>query len=134
MKNILFRYAGFPVVCLLFLAACTASASGADRVTVDELKSMLERKEDIVLIDVRTPEEHREAHIPGSILMPLSTLEEVTKLPDGGRVILYCRSGIRSRTALKVLSDKGFKGLSDLDGGIIAWAASGGEVVSGLEE
>jgi rhodanese-related sulfurtransferase len=128
------RYAAFSIVCLLFLAALTVPARGADRVTVDELKSMLEKKEPVVLIDVRTPGEHREAHIPGSILMPLSTLGGVTKLPGGGRVILYCRSGSRSRRAYKILSAKGFKGLSDLKGGILAWVASGGEVVSGLEK
>ncbi|MBI1912577.1 MAG: rhodanese-like domain-containing protein [Deltaproteobacteria bacterium] len=91
---------------------------------------MLEKKETVILIDVRTPEEHNDAHIPGSILMPLDTLGSVKKLPEDGRIVLYCRSGKRSLKALEVLSNKGFKDLTDLEGGIQGWAASGGEVIS----
>lgn len=115
---------------LLMLMSANLSL-GAERVTAQELKAMLDRGEKIVLIDVRTPEEHREAHIPGSVLMPLDTLENVKKLPDGARHIIYCRSGKRSLKAMEILSAKGFKNLADLEGGINAWMAVGGPVVTG---
>ncbi len=113
---------------LLFSAAVTHAA---EKITAQELKAMLERKENVVLIDVRTPEEHREAHIPGSFLMPLDTLESVESLPEGSKHIIYCRSGKRSLSAIDILSAKGFKGLVNLEGGIIAWTKAGGPVVSG---
>ena len=116
-----------------FVLSSFTVAAGAEhaRVTPEELKAMLQKKERVILIDVRTPEEHNEAHIPGSVLMPLSTLEGVTNLPNGGNIVLYCRSGKRSQTALDILSRKGFKNLRDLEGGINAWTKSGGEVISG---
>lgn len=116
--------------CFFFLLLLPSFAGDAKRVTPKELQSMLEKKETVILIDVRTPEEHNDAHIPGSILMPLDTLGSVKKLPEDGRIVLYCRSGKRSLKALEVLSNKGFKDLTDLEGGIQGWAASGGEVIS----
>lgn len=119
------------VLSVLLLFSGVVYASGTGRVTVGELKSMLDAKEAVVLIDVRTPSEHADGHIPGSILMPLNTLEGVTKLPEGGRVVIYCHSGRRSQRALQILEAKGFTGLVDLEGGIVAWKAAGGSVVTG---
>ena len=116
----------------VLLSSCaSATAAESGRVTPDELKAMLAKKERVILIDVRTPGEHNEAHIPGSVLMPLDTLEGVTNLPNGGAIIFYCRSGKRSQQALDILARKGFKDIRHLEGGINAWIKSGGEVISG---
>lgn len=131
MEKTIFKYAFLSLSCALFILSAAAVSSGAERITAEELKAMLERGEKVVLIDVRTPQEHYEAHIPGSILMPLDTLRSVDKLPAGGRHIIYCRSGKRSLTAIDILTAKGFKNLVDLKGGINAWTAIGGPVVSG---
>ncbi len=124
------------IISIIIFGAVLSSSSAAtaaekNRVTADELKAMLAKKERVILIDVRTPAEHNEAHIPGSVLMPLDTLESVANLPNGGPIVLYCRSGKRSQTALDILSRKGFKDIRDLEGGISAWIKSGGEVISG---
>lgn len=125
-------YAFISIAFALVLSAATALAAGGDRVTAEELGAMLADGDGkVVLIDVRTPAEHREAHIPGSVLMPLYTLEGVDDIPEGNRVILYCRSGKRSLRAMDILSAKGFTGLADLEGGINAWIRSGGDVVRG---
>ncbi|MCC6503005.1 MAG: rhodanese-like domain-containing protein [Deltaproteobacteria bacterium] len=113
---------------LLFSAAAVSIA--ADKITARELMTLIEKKEKVVLIDVRTPQEHNEAHIPGSVLMPLDTLDTVTALPEGDRHIIYCRSGKRSLKAIEILSSKGFKDLTNLEGGINAWTAAGGAVNS----
>ncbi|MBZ0220987.1 MAG: rhodanese-like domain-containing protein [Candidatus Methylomirabilis sp.] len=129
MRNLLFT-----AIPLAFIIACFASVSiAADpaRVTAEELNAMMERGERVILIDVRTPKEHEEAHIPGSVLMPLDTLDNVESLPEDGHIILYCRSGKRSQTARGVLGWKGFKGVRDLEGGINAWIKSGRETISG---
>ena len=131
MEKTILKYALIPVSCAFFLFSAATASIGAQRVTAQELKAMLDAREKVVLIDVRTPQEHNEAHIPGSILMPLDTLDGVDKLPSGGRHIIYCRSGKRSLTAIDILSAKGFKNLVDLKGGINAWTAIGGPVVSG---
>lgn len=131
MEKTIFKAAFVSLSCAFFLFSAAAVAIGAERVTAKELKAMLDAKENIVLIDVRTPEEHNEAHIPGSVLMPLDTLQGVSALPPGGRHIIYCRSGKRSLRAVEILSENGFKNLTDLKGGIIAWTDNGGPVVSG---
>lgn len=131
MEESMIKYFFAPLSCLLFILSSATLSVGAERVTANELKAMLDRGEKVILIDVRTPQEHNEAHIPGSVLMPLDTLESVSSLPEGGRQIIYCRSGKRSLTAIKILSAKGFKNLADLEGGINAWMAIGGPVVSG---
>ncbi|MBI2400518.1 MAG: rhodanese-like domain-containing protein, partial [Deltaproteobacteria bacterium] len=131
MENIILKYVFIPLSCAFFLFSAATDSIGAERITAQELKAMIDAKENVVLIDVRTPQEHKEAHIPGSILMPLDTLGSVDKLPGNGKHIIYCRSGKRSLTAIDILSAKGFKNLTDLKGGIIAWTTIGGPVVSG---
>jgi len=128
-KNIL-KTALISLSSAFLLLSAAAVSSAADRITAEELKTMLEKNEKVVLIDVRTPQEHDEAHIPGSVLMPLDTLDTVTALPEGGKRIVYCRSGKRSMKAIEILSSKGFEGLTNLDGGINAWIKSGGQVNS----
>ena len=82
---------------------------------------MVRNDKDVILVDVRTPEEHRQKRIPGSILLPdyelKSRAEEV--LPDNdAKIVVYCRSGRRSAEAAKVLKEMGYKNVYDL-GGII---------------
>jgi rhodanese-related sulfurtransferase len=112
------------LVAALFIARPEAMASGGNRISVEELRKLMESKTPVVLIDVRTPEEFKEGHIPGAISMPLDTLEGVKTLPQGGKIILYCKSGRRSQEAFRILSAKGFKGLVDLEGGIVEWNES----------
>lgn len=131
MKNNIIRYAFMSMLSVFVLIGGGAYASASERVTANELKAMLDSKEGVVLIDVRTPAEHSEAHIPGSVLMPLDTLDGAKKLPEGGRVVIYCRGGVRSLKAMEILKAKGYTGLVDLEGGITAWIAAGGTVVSG---
>jgi len=131
MKNSIFKYALTILTGAFFLLSAASSSLAAGNITAKELKAMLDAGEKVVLIDVRTPEEHREAHIPGSVLMPLDTLQGVTSLPEGGKLVVYCRSGKRSLKAIEILSAKGFGELTNLEGGINAWTSIGGPVVSG---
>jgi phage shock protein E len=130
MEKSIFKAALISLSSVFLLFSAATVSIGAEKITAQELKAMLERGEKVVLIDVRTPQEHNEAHIPGSVLMPLDTLESVSKLPEGGRQIIYCRSGKRSLKAIEILSAKGFKDLTNLEGGINAWIAIGGPVTS----
>jgi rhodanese-related sulfurtransferase len=80
--------------------------------------------ENTLLLDVRTPAEYEEAHIPGSVLHPLGNLspEEVQQLATGkNHCVVICRSGNRARQAAEKLSAYSIPGLSVLQGGILAW-------------
>ena len=86
------------------------------------------RKQNTLLLDVRTPAEFEEAHIEGSVLHPLSELDadEVAKLAAGkDQCILVCRSGNRARQAAEKLKMSGLASLCILDGGVRAWEAEG---------
>lgn len=87
-----------------------------------------------LLLDVRTPAEFAEVHIPGSVLNPLDRLDPVSvrQLAEGkSACVLVCRSGGRAAQAAKALQAAGILKLAVLDGGIIAWQSAGLEVTRG---
>lgn len=88
-----------------------------------EAKAQLEQDKNIILLDVRTQEEYNEKHIEGSKLIPLNILEDKVEeeIPNKEqKIIIYCRSGNRSNTALNTLLKMGYKNVYDL-GGINSW-------------
>lgn len=93
------------------------------RITPEEAKSRLDAGEAIVLVDVRTAEEHADIRIPGSLLLPVDEIGQKAAevLPDkGATLFVYCRSGRRSAIAADELSKLGYTSIFDL-GGIIDW-------------
>jgi sulfur-carrier protein adenylyltransferase/sulfurtransferase len=96
--------------------------------TVTDLKKLLDSgADDFVLIDVRNPNEYEIAKIPGSILIPLSDIEQgagvdkVKQLVNGHRLIAHCKMGGRSAKALGLLKAAGLEG-TNVKGGITAWS------------
>ena len=93
-------------------------------VTPADLVARLARGEAITLLDVREPHEWEIARIPGALLAPLSRLEgELSRLDRASEVVAFCRSGVRSQTAGKLLRAAGFPRVSSLAGGILRYAA-----------
>lgn len=89
----------------------------------DEVNLNMKEDKNIVLVDVRTPEEYADVHIPGSILIPLDTIkrEANKKLTDKEATIyVYCRSGNRSDSAAKILAELGYTKVYNI-GGITSW-------------
>lgn len=90
----------------------------------DALKARLAANENLVLLDVRQPEEHAEKNIPNSILIPLGELParmaELEQLKDK-EIVVYCRSGNRSGQACMFLEMQGFTNPVNLHGGMLAW-------------
>lgn len=79
--------------------------------------------QDLVLVDVREPHEAEIASIPGAKLIPLGQLPaRMHELDSSDEIVLHCRSGARSATALRLLRDAGFTKLKNLEGGILAWS------------
>lgn len=92
-------------------------------ITPEQAKKRLESEKDIILLDVRTKEEHETGHIKDSILMPLDKLKEEAEksLKDKDvTIFVYCRSGSRSTSAAEILIGLGYKNVYNL-GGIIDW-------------
>ena len=82
-----------------------------------------QKKPDAVLLDVRTPQEYREGHIPGSKNVPLQTIDKVTSVAENKDTALYvyCHSGARSRQAANYLQQMGYTNVTDI-GGIAAYS------------
>ena len=82
-----------------------------------------QKNDDAVLLDVRTPQEYMEGHIPGSKNVPLQTIDKVTSVAENKDTALYvyCHSGARSRQAANYLQHMGYTNVTDI-GGIAAYS------------
>ena len=118
---------------VLFLAGCALPAGqevSYRQINMDEAITMMEEESSYMILDVRTPEEFADKHIPGAINIPNETIstEEIPELPDKDQLILvYCRSGNRSKQASEKLVALGYTNIVEV-GGINDWP---GETVSG---
>ncbi len=95
----------------------------AHKITPREVKELLTSGEKIVLLDVRTPEEYHEVHIPHSISLPLDELKAgITKTAPkkDAKIVTYCLSGMRAAQACRELADMGYTNVSNM-GGIRSW-------------
>lgn len=92
------------------------------QITQQAAKELIETNQDIAILDVRTPEEFNKKHIKGAVCFPNEQLqEEPASLPDKDQPILvYCRSGIRSKDAAQKLADMEYQHVLEF-GGIINW-------------
>ena len=92
-------------------------------VTATEVKQMMNERRPFVLVDVREPHEVEICRIPGSKLMPLSEFtSHMHELDSADQIVLHCLSGRRSAQAADLLMKAGFRRVSNLRGGIRAWA------------
>ena len=116
----------------LLLAGCAAPAEEITyrQINMDEVITMMEEESGYIILDVRSPEEFADKHIPGAINVPNETIgtEEIPELPDKDQLILvYCRSGNRSKQASEKLVTLGYTNIVEF-GGINDWP---GETVTG---
>ena len=123
------------LMALLLLSGCAAQVQKEQsyrQINMDEAIAMMEAENDYIILDVRTPEEFSEKHIPGAINVANETIgsEEIPELPDKDQLILvYCRSGNRSKQASEKLVALGYTNIVEF-GGINDWP---GEAISGTE-
>lgn len=96
---------------------------GYTQISQGEAKEMMKKNDGHVIVDVRRQDEYDDGHIPGAILIPNESIgtEKPAQLPDTDRIILvYCRSGRRSKEAARKLSDLGYTNVYEF-GGILDW-------------
>ena len=117
----------------LLLAVMLLTACGQDRendqgavyvnITAEEAKQIMDTEEGYIILDVRTQEEYDEGHIPGAIVISHEEITEKAEemLTDKNQLILvYCRSGRRSKIAAEALVELGYTNIKEF-GGIIDW-------------
>jgi len=128
------------VLLAVVLAACSAAPAAAptaspvapaqtrnlpadiDVATAESLRG----QPDVVMLDVRTPEEYAQGHIPGVVPIPLDQVpNRLAEIPKDKTVIVTCRSGNRSNQAAQILREKGYDNVHNMLGGITAWEKAG---------
>jgi adenylyltransferase/sulfurtransferase len=91
-------------------------------ITVDQLKMRLDRKDDIFILDVREPQEYEICNLKGH-LIPLRDLpKRINELDTAKEIVVHCKIGGRSRTAVEFMKQAGFRKVKNLVGGIDEWA------------
>ena len=116
------------LLAVMMLTACAQDKEN-DReavymnITAEEAKQIMDAEEGYIILDVREQDEYDAGHIPGAILIPYTQIEEkaAAMLPDQDQLILvYCRSGRRSKIAAEALVELGYTNIKEF-GGIIDW-------------
>lgn len=116
------------LLAVMLLTACVQNKENDQEavymnITAEEAKEIMDSEEGYIILDVRTQEEYDESHIPGAILIPNTEIEARAgeELPDKDQLILvYCRSGRRSKLAAKTLVELGYTNIKEF-GGILDW-------------
>ena len=117
---------------VMLLSGCALANSSASasyqQITQEEAKEMMKKDDGHIIIDVRRQDEFDEGHIPGAVLIPNESItdKQPEELPELDQIILvYCRSGRRSKEASQKLADIGYTHVYEF-GGINTWT---GEIV-----
>ncbi len=129
MKKWMIPVLGLCLLCAGFLTGCTGENMNYKHIDQETAKEMMKQDDGHVIVDVRRQDEYDAGHIPGAILIPNESIgtEMPEQLPDLDQIILvYCRSGNRSRQASKKLADIGYTNIYEF-GGINSW---NGEIVT----
>jgi len=112
------------ILSALLLTACAPGNSlGYKQITMSEAVKMMETEKNYIILDVRRADEFAEGHIPGAINVPNEEIgtAEIAELPDKSQLILvYCRSGRRSKEASEKLVKLGYTNIVEF-GGILDW-------------
>ena len=110
---------------LLLLTGCGGNSADVSyqQITQEEAKEMMDSQE-VIILDVREQGEYDSGHIPGAVLLPVGTIDETTAaevIPEkDSTVLVYCRSGNRSKTASSTLAELGYTNIYEF-GGINTW-------------
>lgn len=102
-----------------------SSVKGVTNLNDKEFQQELTDPSEKFLLDVRELSEVQQGYIPGMVHIPVGQLaERVNEVPKQQKILIYCRGGVRSGKAGKILLDNGFKDVSHLSGGINAWTGA----------
>jgi rhodanese-related sulfurtransferase len=123
MGLIIMAFGGVFTGCAYAERAEDTSKNGYIRITPDQANQMLQDNPQVILIDVRTPREYAQRHIPNARLVPNETIaaDAIAGLDKEDVILVYCRTGHRSWQAAQKLLDMGYQHIYDMEGGITQW-------------
>ncbi|MBP2641361.1 MAG: sulfurtransferase [Firmicutes bacterium] len=110
----------------ILMSACGQASNNSSpvpsyNVSIDQALTDWQNKS-VVILDVRTPGEYADGHIPNTMLIPLDQLpERLNEVPKEKKVYVICRSGNRSAQAVNLLRSKGFTNVYNVTGGMMQW-------------
>jgi rhodanese-related sulfurtransferase len=114
-------------ICLFSICGCNKQeevvANSYEQISAEEAKKIMDTEKDYVILDVREADEYEEGHIENAVLLPHEDIKNKAEdvIPDKDKLILvYCRSGRRSKIAAEALVDLGYTNVKEF-GGIIDW-------------
>ena len=115
-----------PLTAALLALAMTGTAFAADTVSPAQVAQQIkDPKTAPFLLDVRTPEEFAEGHVPGAKNIPVAEIEaRAAEVPKDRPVVVYCRSGARVKRANAILRERGWTNLVEMEGSMLAWDAA----------
>lgn len=123
MKKLIASFAA-----LILLAGCSSTGSATTvNLNVSEFSQKI-TEPDVIILDVRTPEEFASGHIEGALNIDFNSgdfANEITRLNPSENYAIYCRSGSRSGQAASIMHKAGFHDVSNLNGGVIDWTNAG---------
>jgi len=118
------------VASILFAPSLLPGGDGYGDVTVQEARTLIEDKPDLVILDVRTTSEYEDDHIEGAVNIPVQELgDRLDELSRDDELLVYCRTGNRSAQAVGILRDAEFAKIYHMNAGITAWIEAGYPVV-----
>ena len=114
------------ILCAVFIAffmSIPLAFANDDIVDISQQTLVDATPDKFLIVDVRTPEEFAEGHVPNAINIPLADIKENTAMfnDKSQAIVMYCRSGYRAGKALDILQEKGFTNLHHLDGDMLEW-------------
>lgn len=122
----------FMISLVFILLASAAAAAVARNVTPQDAYALLKQRQNLYLLDVRTPEEYQQARLANAHLIPIDqVVQRLQELPRDQPILVYCAVGSRSAQVFNFLARRGYPEVYNLDGGIYAWAQRGFPVLQG---
>ncbi len=134
MKKVIFSLS---LVFTFLFAACQQPGGGKlvnETVALDKFDHLLSEKSNAIILDVRTPQEFVGGHISGAVNLDIydnGFKDALGKLDKSRPVLVYCKSGGRSESAMKMMGQMGFNEVYNLQGGMLAWSNAGKPVDNG---
>ncbi len=120
-------------ICIMtFIASLFAYGASGQSLAPQAFENKFNQSKFPQLVDVRTPQEYEAGHLKDAVNIDVKGADfrtAIEKLDKSRPVFVYCRSGVRSKTAISILKEAGFKEVYELDGGINAWIKAGKPVV-----
>lgn len=122
---------------LLLVAVVVTGCTSTGAVTLVDsgrAETLMESEPDLVVLDIRTPEEVAEGVLPGAMAIDFYSdtfRDQLAGLDREVPYLVYCRSGNRSADAVTVMTDLGFTEIYELDGGVVSWVGAGRSLVAG---